>query len=327
VRIAIVGAGAVGCAYGYRLAESGQHVTLIDVWAEHVSRIEADGLRVASLDTEHTVAIEASTDMASAVGAEVVIMAVKAFSNEAAAHALSPTLDATAIVVTVQNGIGNDARLAALLGAHRVVQASTTVGAEILGPGRVRVTPGTADGESRTVLGRPPGAAAAVAARFAAVLDGAGLPAAVVDDVREVVWRKAVFAAAIGPLCATLEGTVADLLRRPTAVTALRRAFAEIVAVAGADPAGIALDLDEMWDQGLAVYRSIGDHPPSLAVDVARGRPTEIDAQLGEICRRAVATGVATPVCDVLLTLVAAREPTGGGGAGDGAGLPTTGID
>ncbi len=326
MRIAIVGAGAIGCAYGHRLAESGHRVTLIDVWAEHVARIQADGLRVAGADGERTVAIDASTDIAAAAGAEVVLMVVKAFANETAARGLAPVLDAGAIVVTVQNGIGNDAQLAAVLGADRVVQGSTTVGAEILGPGRVRIVPGTAAGESRTVLGRPAGAAAAVTESLAAALVDSGLPAVVVDDVHDVVWRKAVLAAAIGPLCATLGGTVTDAIGRPTAAAALRRAFAEIVAVAAAE--GIALQLDGVWEQALATYRSIGDHPPSLAIDVARGRPTEIEAQLGEICRRAAAAGVATPVCDVLVTLVRARARAREPGAGAGLRLPTRpGID
>ncbi len=248
----------------------------------------------------------ASTEFAAAASAEAVLMAVKSFSSVTAARALAPVLSRGAAVITVQNGIGNDARLAAVLGAGPIVQGSTTVGAEIEGPGRVRLVPGTARRESATVLGRPADpAAAAVGERFAAGLQAAGLPASVVDDVREAVWRKAVFAAAIGPLCATVDGTVADVLARPPALALLRRAFAEIVAVARAE--GIGLDVDEVWDQAMTTYRSIGPHRPSLAVDLARGRPTEVDAQLGEIRRRGAGAGIATPVCDVLATLIEAR--------------------
>lgn len=309
MRIAIAGAGAIGCAYAQALAAA-HEVVLVDVWAEHVAAIAADGLIVESAAGERRVSVAASTEMSSAAGAEVVLIAVKSFSSQAVAHALAPVLDPAAIVVTVQNGIGNDVRLAAVLGPHAVVQGSTTVGAEITQPGRVRVSPGTIAGESRTVLGRPVGAAAAAACeRFAAALQAAGLPAEVVDDVRDVVWRKAVLAAAIGPLCATLEGTVADVLARPAALDLLRRAFAEVIAVARAE--GVTLDLEEVSEQAIAVYRSIGPHPPSLAVDVARGRPTEIDAQLGEIRRRGAAAGISMPVCDVLVTLIRARAAAG----------------
>jgi 2-dehydropantoate 2-reductase len=307
VRIAIVGAGAIGGAFGHRLAARGHDVTLIDMWAEHVAAIAKHGLTVLDPDGERQVSIPAGTDMSAASDAEVVLIAVKSFDGDSAARALAPVRRPGAIVVTVQNGIGNDARLAAVLGNESVVLGSTTASAEVLGPGRVRVGPGTARGESSTVLGRPSTAPAAAACeRFARALNESGLPATVVDDVGAAVWRKAVFAAAIGPLCATLRGTVADILQRPPALALLRRAFAEIVTVADAE--GIALDADEVWAQALQIYRSIGPHPPSLALDAARGRATEIDSQLGEIRRRGAAAGIATPVSDVLMTVVAAMR-------------------
>jgi 2-dehydropantoate 2-reductase len=310
VNIAIVGAGAIGCAFGQALA-GGHELVLIDVWADHVDAIAGDGLVVDGPDGARTVSVAASTEMAAASDAEAVLISVKSFASQAAARALVPVLAPAAIVATVQNGIGNDERLGAILGSGPIVQGSTTVGAEIEGPGRVRLAPGTARGESLTMLARP-GArvAAATCERFAAALTEAGLPASVVDDVSDVVWRKAAFAAAIGPLCATIDGTVADALARSPAREALRRAFAEIVAVARSE--GIALDVDEVFSEAIATYRSIGAHRPSLAVDVARGRPTEVDAQLGEIRRRGAAAGIPTPVCDVLASLIEARSADAG---------------
>jgi 2-dehydropantoate 2-reductase len=312
VRVAIIGAGAIGCAYGYRLTVGGHNVALIDTWAEHVAAIAGHGLIVVEPNGERRVAISAGTDIDAASDAEVALIAVKSFDGESAARTLAPVRRPDAIVVTLQNGIGNDARLAAVLGTESVVQGSTTVGAEVLGPGRVWVSPGTVRGESTTVLGRPATPpAAAMCESLARALNESGLPATVLDDVRAIVWRKAVLAAAIGPLCATLHGTVADVLHRPPALALLRRAFAEIVTVADAE--GFALDGDEVWTQALQIYRSIGPHPPSLAVDVARGRATEIDSQLGEIRRRGAAAGIATPVSDVLMTIVQAMRVPGPG--------------
>jgi 2-dehydropantoate 2-reductase len=312
VRVAIIGAGAIGCAYGHRLTVGGHDVALIDIWAEHVAAIADHGLTVVEPHGERRVTISAGTDMAAASDADVALIAVKSFDGESAARALAPMRRPGAIVVTLQNGIGNDARLAAVLGTESVVPGSTTVASEVLGPGRVRVSPGTARGESSTVLGRPSTPSAAAACEmFASALNESGLPATILDDVGAVVWRKAAFTSAIGPLCATLHGTVDDVLKRPPALALLRRGFAEILMVANAE--GIALDGDEEWTHALQVYRSIGPHPPSLAVDVARGRPTEIDSQLGEIRRRGAAAGVATPVSDVLITIVQAMRVPGPG--------------
>jgi 2-dehydropantoate 2-reductase len=308
MRIGILGAGSVGCAYGHLLRRAGHEVILVDVWAEHLEQISRHGLTVEGAGNESTGPIEATTDPAALAGVEAVIVLVKAFSNEAAGAALANVLGPGAIAVTLQNGVGNDAVLARPLGPERVVQGSTTVAAQMLGPGRVSVAQTTLDGQSLTALGRPPSAEhAAVCERLARALEQASLPTIVLDDVRAVVWRKLAMAAAIGPLCAILGCTVADVLERPPALDVLRRTFAEIVRVAAAE--GVALDAQQLWSDALETYRVIGPHPPSLAVDVAQGRPSEIEAQLGEVVRRGQSAGIPTPAADVLTTVIRAKAP------------------
>jgi 2-dehydropantoate 2-reductase len=182
------------------------------------------------------------------------------------------------------------------------------VAAQIQGAGRVSVADATLGGRSLTSLGRPPSAGhAAVCERFARALEQAALPTVLLDDVRAVVWRKMAMAAAIGPVCAILDCSVADVLERPPAVDVLRRTFAEIVRVATAE--GVSLDEQPLWSHALETYRLIGPHPPSLAVDVARGRRSEIEAQLGEVVRRGQTAGVPTPTADVLTAVIRAKAP------------------
>ena len=138
MRIAVVGAGAVGSVYGALLARSGHEVTLVDVAAEQVDAINRDGIVLAGAGgDEPAVPAAASTDAAAAGGAEAVLVLVKAYATGAAARSLAPHLGEDAIAVTLQNGLGNDRALAAVLGPDRVVAGATTVGAELLGPGRV----------------------------------------------------------------------------------------------------------------------------------------------------------------------------------------------
>jgi 2-dehydropantoate 2-reductase len=309
MRIAIVGAGAIGSAYGFLLAQGGHAVVLLDTWREHVDAIAEHGLEIDGEDGwTRTARLAATTDPTLVSDAEAVLVLVKAFATEEAARSIAGFLDPGAIVVTLQNGIGNDARLAGVLGSGPVVQGSTTVGAQVLGPGRVSVAPGTRRGQSLTSLGRPASPdAAAGCERLAAALNAASLPAVVLDDVSSVVWRKLAMAAGIGPLCATLDCSVAAVLERPAAGAVLRQAFDEIVAVAAAE--GVELDAGDLWSHALETYRSIGPHRPSLAVDVAQGRATEIEAQLGEVQRRGVAAGIATPASDILATVIRAKAP------------------
>ena len=117
MRIAIVGAGAVGSAYGARLARAGTDVVFVDPWREHVEAIARDGLAVELPDGEAwLVPAAATTDPAAVAGAGAVLVVTKAFATATAAAGIAPHLDADAIAVTVQNGLGNDAALAAALG-------------------------------------------------------------------------------------------------------------------------------------------------------------------------------------------------------------------
>jgi 2-dehydropantoate 2-reductase len=122
VRIGILGAGAVGCAYGYLLQRGGQDVTLVDVWAEHVDRIRGGGLEVEAAGRTQVARIDATTDPFELRDVEAVLVLVKAFANDAAGAALAAVLDPGAIVVTLQNGIGNVEVLARSLGPERVLQ-------------------------------------------------------------------------------------------------------------------------------------------------------------------------------------------------------------
>ncbi len=309
MRIAVVGAGAVGSVYGALLSRTGHDVILVDVAAEQVDAINRDGIVLAGAGgDEPAVPAAASTDAAAARGAEAVLVLVKAHATGAAARSLAPHLGEDAIAVTLQNGLGNDRVLAAVLGPDRVVAGATTVGAELLGPGRVAASPSALDGGSLTSLGAPPAGtpARAAAERLASALGGSGLPAELRDDVELVIWRKLAFTASMAPLCALLRCTVADALESEPGRRALRRMFDEVVAVAGAR--GVALDAHELWDQALATWQGIGAHRPSLAVDLEAGRPTEIDALSGAVAALAAEHGAAAPAAELAAALVGVAQ-------------------
>jgi 2-dehydropantoate 2-reductase len=307
MKIAIVGAGAVGSGYGGLLASAGAEVTLVDVWPEHVAAIARDGLVVDGRNG--AVRVAASSDPAGVDGAGAVLVLTKSFATAAAAAALAPHLANDAVAVTLQNGLGNDRALADAVGADRVVAGSTTFGAELLGPGHVRLAPSAADGRSLTSLGAPPAGSAASrrVQELARALEAAGLPVEVRGDVDAVIWRKLAMTASIGPLCALLRRTVADVLAHGPTRSVLMRMFDEIVAVAHAR--GVALDAAELWDHALATWEGIGAHPPSIAVDVAAGRRTEIDALCGAVARLGDDAGVAAPVNAVVAAAIRAGEP------------------
>ena len=286
MRIGVVGVGAIGATYAWFLARAGHEVAVLDVRASHVAAIARRGL-VAELPdaTAVAAAVEAATDPSGLAPAEVALVATKAFATEAAVRGAGPLIGPGTWIATVQNGLGNDRALARAVGAARVVPGSTTVAAETAADGRVRVGESVLAGRSSTVFGPPRGVVAIPPAleSFAAALTEAGLPAHVDPDVDLVIWRKLVLAGSMGPLSAALGLTVAGTMASPPAVDLLRRLVAEIAAVATA--CGAALDPDEAWELCRATFGGLGEHRASMAVDLAEGRRTEIDAMCVEVAR------------------------------------------
>ena len=300
MRVAVVGAGAIGCTYGWHLARAGHEVALLDVREDHVATIARAGL-IAELPDgrEEAVGVEASTDARSLAPAQVLLVATKSFATEDAGRGALPLMGPASRVTTVQNGLGNVEALGRVFGTERVVAGSTTVAAEPGGVGRVRIAESVVEGRSTTVLG-------AGLDEFGAALTASGLPAVADAHVEVVIWRKLVLAGSMGPLSAVLGATVGGTLGNPAAVALLRRLILEIAAVARA--CGSPVDDAGSWALAETTFGSLGDHRASMAVDLAEGRRTEIEAMCLEVARLGREHGVPTPVNEVVGQLVLALE-------------------
>jgi 2-dehydropantoate 2-reductase len=311
--IAVVGAGSMGSMFGGLLARAGHDVTLVDVDVAHVEAVTAHGLTLQQEGHADEVVRPAATlDPSSLRGVTHAIVLTKSWANDPAAQALLPALTDDAVVATVQNGLGNDRVLAGILGEHRVLGGTTTSGAELVAPGVVRLSPiTTARGSLTEVAPVRPGLLEVDdlrgrAGALADLLTAAGLPTRVRDDLGEVVWTKLCLAATAAPLTAALRCTVEDLLVSPAASALLDAMFEEIVAVAAAE--GVALDRDAVREHMLTVFRAVGPHQTSMAVDVAKGRRTEIDAMCVAIAARGAEHGVPTPTHEVVGRIIVAYE-------------------
>ncbi len=311
--IAVVGAGSMGSMFGGLLARAGHDVVLVDVDEDHVRTIVSDGLVLQQEGLpDEVVHPSATTDASSLVGVQYAIVLTKAWANASVAHTLLPALLPDAVIATVQNGLGNDRVLAGILGERRVLGGTTTSGAELAGPGVVRLSPITTAGSSLTELapvspgGLEEADLGARAAALADLLSDAGLPTRVRDDLGEVVWTKLCLAATAAPLTAALRCTVEDLIVSPAASALLDAMFEEILAVASAD--GVVLDREGVREHMMSVFRAVGPHQTSMAVDVAKGRRTEIDAMCIAIADRGRRLGVPTPTHEIVGRMIVAYE-------------------
>ncbi len=293
MRIAVVGAGAVGCYYGGLLARAGHAVTLIGR-APHVAAIRAHGLVLEQAAGRETVPVEATTGIDGAAGAAVVLVCVKSGDTEAVGHGLLPLLEPGAAILSLQNGVDNADRLGAVLGRD-VVPAAVYVATEMAGPGHVRHL-----GRGDLVIGPGP-ASEAVAAAFRE----AGIPTEVSPRAVDALWSKLVVNCAYNGLSAVTRLPYGRLLGAAGVPAVMADIVAECVAVAEA--AGIRLP-DDTLERVLALAETMPGQLSSTAQDLMRGKPSEIDHLNGFIVRRGAALGVPTPVNRVLHALVKALE-------------------
>lgn len=289
MRVAVMGAGAVGCYYGGMLARGGHDVTLIGRPA-HVQAVRRDGLFLDAQTFQAHVPMAATTGPEGVEDAALVLFCVKSTDTESAGRAIAPHLASGALVLSLQNGVDNAERLQRVL-PQTVVPAVVYVASEMAGPGHVRH-----HGRGELVIG-PSAASEETAAAFAA----ADVPVQVSGNVAGALWAKLILNCAYNAMSAVARLPYGELVQGQGVMEVMRDVVDECLAVAGA--AGIAVQGDA-WEGVLKIARTMPTQYSSTAQDVARGKPSEIDYLNGYIVRKGQELGAATPVNRVLHALV-----------------------
>ncbi len=298
--LAIVGAGALGCLFGARLAAHAE-VTILSRWREQIEHLRAAPLELEEMDGSSRRVRLAVRDEPRRVGpVPLVFVLVKSPGTERAAADAAAMLAPDGLALTLQNGLGNFERLARVLGPGRSAVGVTYEGATALGPGRVRHA-----GSGMTSIATGPETAERVAAA-AALLQRAGLRAEVVAQADVLLWSKLVVNTAVNPLAALLGVRNGELLEVPARLDLLRRAAQEAAGVARA--LGLQLGYPDAADKAVAVCRASAGNRASMLQDLERGVHTEIDAIAGAVVAAGRRVGVATPVAEAFWRLVRERE-------------------
>ena len=290
LRVAVMGAGAVGCYYGGMLARAGHEVALV-ARPQHVEAIRREGLRMETRSFDERVRLFASTDPSTVRGADLVLFCVKSMDTEAAGAQIAPHLEADALVLCLQNGVDNADRLRAVLPARSVAAAVVYVATEMAGPGHLKH-----HGRGELVI--EPSARSAEAAQ---ALAAAGVATEISDNVRGALWAKLILNCAYNAVSAIAQRPYGENVRSPGIADVMRDVVGECMAVAKADKVQVPGDID-------AAVRRIAETMPaqlsSTAQDLARGKPSEIDYLNGLVVRRGEALGIPTPANRVLWALV-----------------------
>ena len=294
MKIAIMGAGAVGGYYGGTLARHGLDVALI-CRGPHRDAIARNGLQVTSHWGKFTVHPLAASDPAEVGQADLVLHCVKLYSNHEAVPLMRPLVGRNTRILTIQNGVTSGQRLADEFGWDRVLQGATYVEAAITAPGSVEQTGPTA----RIEFGETDGTKSERAESVRKLLDRTGIQAEISSDVTAALWTKMVAVASIGTLMTAARASLTEVLGWPGGADVIRTVMEEIVAVGKSKRVSFPPDVVSERFQAAA---SEAEHfRSSLQMDLNAGRPLEVDDLLGAVVRMARDAGIPTPASETLV--------------------------
>jgi 2-dehydropantoate 2-reductase len=304
MRIAVIGAGGVGGAFGAALAKAGADVTFVARGA-HLAAMRANGLSVLGPRGDIQLRPTQATDDPAGIGpVDVVLFCVKLWDVESAGAAIRPLVGPNTAVIPLQNGIDASERLVPILGQEAVMGGVAQISATIAEPGVIRQT-GTF---MRLVFGELDGRSSARSAAFHALCQRAGFDSVCSDAILTALWEKFVLLATNSSVVALTRLPFGKLRDDPEVFALFERGMAEVAAVGRAR--GVALPAD-LQAKALQTTRSFPpEMMPSMAVDLLRGNRLELPWLAGKVVALGRELGVPTPTFDVMF---AALKPYANG--------------
>ena len=302
MKIAVVGAGAMGSVYAGLLASAGNEVWAIDTWREHIDAIRENGLRIEGASGDRAVRLDATTDASEPGPCDLVIIATKADGVASAAASIGPLLGDDTLVLTIQNGLGAAERICRHLPPDNVLLGvAGGFGASIRGPGHAHH-----NGMELIRLGELEGGITERLERVGGVWRDAGFNVRCFDDINQLVWEKFVCNVTYSGSCTVFECTIAGVQGNEHAWQVASNCAAEAYA------AGVAKGVRFSFDDPVAHVREFGrkipHSRPSMLQDYLAKRPSEIDAINGMVPVVAREVGTAAPWNEVVTAIVKAKE-------------------
>jgi 2-dehydropantoate 2-reductase len=291
MRVAVVGAGAVGGYFGAQLAASGATVVFI-ARGEHLEAMRRHGLRVKSLHGDLDIPSEFTASSDHIAPVDLVLFTVKSQDTEEAARFLTPLVGRTTVVLSLQNGVDNPDRIARLWGGDRSLAGVAYVSARVSAPGVIEHS-----GGGRIALG-PLRAGGADHARVAqSILTEAEIPCEISPDIRAVLWRKLAWNAPFCALSCLLRMTVGDILGSASLEGMVRGCIDEVREAARC--CGIDLP-PSVVEEALSASVPLRSVKPSMLQDLEAGKPLEYEALNGFVVKTLQHAGKRAPINEIL---------------------------
>ncbi len=302
MKIAVIGAGAMGSVYAGLLADAGNEVWVVDIWQTHINAIRKHGLRIEGASGNRIVKIHATTDPQEVGRVELVIIATKAMHVEAAAASAKLMLAPDTMVLTIQNGLGSVEKIAHILGSNRVIKGvAEGFGASVIKPGHVHH-----NAWQLIRLGEMDGPVTPRLRRLTEVWREAGFKAKAFDNIDQLVWEKLICNVCFSGSCAVLERTIGEVMADDAAWQVASGCALEAFRVAEA--LGIELDFQDPVRYVRDFGAQMPNARPSVLLDILAGRKSEVGVINGAIPPLARKVKLSAPYNEVITALVKAKE-------------------
>lgn len=303
MRIAILGAGSLGCVFGGMLSEAGHDVVLINRNRALVEKLGRDGLVLRTKHGDRTVAVRAAVDCNGLSPVDLLVVLVKSFHTREALEAAGDAIGPDTLIMSLQNGLGHEEIISDFAAAGNALIGKTYVGGTTVSPGVV--VAGT-EGK-RTMVGDPIGGRSERAKQVADVFQAVGLETEASSNIMQVIWDKLLVNVSTGALSAISRLPYGELYRVAEVEACAVEAVQEAMAVAHA--AGIALSISDARSAWLLAGEGL---PPefkaSMLQSLEKGSRTEIDFINGAVVAWGRRYAVPTPVNRTLVAAVKGIE-------------------
>lgn len=307
----IYGAGALGQALGCMLAADGNRVDLL-MRGRYIRPIEESGLLVTGIFGDYRVppghlGLYADIDLVDGGSYDYILLTTKTYSTGEAVKQIGSMSGCNCPVVSMQNGCGNIEQVEKVLGPERSLGARVITGFEIERPGVVKIT---VSADAINIGASRVGEITISAQRLAQAIAGAGLPCRAVEDIHKDLYAKLLYNCALNPLGAILGVHYGALADSEDIRVIMDKVIEETFAVVHS--LGASLSWRDAGSYKEYFYHTLvpatRHHRASMLQDLENGKPTEIEALVGYVARKGLEQKVATPVCDMLASLVRFQE-------------------
>lgn len=305
MKICMLGTGSLGSTIGGTLAMGGSEVYFVDQWEDHVNAIKENGLKMTDEQKDWFVNVDARTSAEGIGPADLVIVLVKSFATQTAVRQLKETnvIGPDTLVMSLQNGLGNEETIAEVVGEANVISGKTYVGGRLLKPGYV-----SAGVKGKyTYIGELTGEITERIQKVCDEFNKAGLLCEVSDNIKGLIWDKLLINVAAGALCGITRLPYGPLYEEDYIKDTAAAAVLEGIQVAKA--AGVKLKSEDPLYPWYAASEGLpGTFKTSILQSLELKRPTEIDFINGAVVEWGKKYRIPTPVNQTLVTCVKGIE-------------------